>query len=372
MNDYRAKTMLADGGCGVLTIDLGALARNYRKLKETAAPASVAAVVKADAYGLGAGLVSERLYAEGCRHFFVAHFVEAVRLRPTLPVEATLLVLNGLMPGEEEHAADLGVTPVINCLEQAAAWATEAKVRGTRLKAAIQIDTGMSRLGLSEADVASLRADSLFAEAVEPILLMSHLACADTPAAPASAGQLAVMQRVAAHFPGLPVSLANSGGVFLGGDFHFALARPGIAVYGGAPVSDLANPMEPVVRIDIPVIQARTVPAGTAVGYGGTFVTTGETRLATLSGGYADGIPRHLSSRGALYYQGVRLPIAGRVSMDSLTVDASALPEGVLRLGTMVEFVGPSQSLEQVAADAGTISYEILTRLGRRYRRVYI
>lgn len=372
MNDYRANPMLADGGCGVLTIDLGALARNYASLSKAAAPGAVAAVVKADAYGLGAGLVSERLYGEGCRHFFVAHFVEAVRLRPTLPADATLFVLNGLMPGEEEYAATLGVTPVINCLEQAHAWAAEAKARGTRLKAAVQVDTGMSRLGLSEADAAEFSADAGLKDAIEPVLLMSHLACADTPANPASASQLAVMQRIAARFPGLPLSLANSAGVFLGGTFHFALSRPGIAVYGGAPVADVPNSMEPVVRIDIPVIQARTVPAGTAVGYGCTFVTTGETRLATLSGGYADGIPRHLSSRGAVYYQGVRLPIAGRVSMDSMTVDASALPEGALKLGTMVEFIGPHQTLEMVAEDAGTISYEILTRLGRRYRRIYV
>ncbi len=211
------------------------------------------------------------------------HFVEAVRLRPTLPADATLLVLNGLMPGEEEHAADLGVTPVINCLEQAVAWATEAKVRGNtpqgcdpdrhRHVSPRSVGGGCRVLAGGQ----PVRRGGRAHPAYEPSRLCRH---AGRSGERRPAGRHAAC---CSTLPGLPVSLANSGGVFLGGAFHFALARPGIAVYGGAPVSDVANPMEPVVRIDIPVIQARTVPAGTAVGYGGTFVTTGETRLATLS-----------------------------------------------------------------------------------------
>ncbi|ASY69676.1 Alanine racemase [Sinorhizobium fredii CCBAU 83666] len=169
----------------------------------------------------------------------------------------------------------------------------------------------------------------------------------------------------------LDVCFANSGGVFLGGDYHGVLTRPGIALYGGAPIAGRPNPMEPAVRLDVAVIQTRTVPAGTRVGYGGAHLTSAETRLATIAAGYADGLLRSLSDRGAVFYDGVRLPIVGRVSMDSITVDITTLPEGTLSLGSLVEVLGPHQSLEDVAEAAGTISYEILTSLGRRYERRY-
>src|SRR5690606_9050334 len=165
--------------------------------------------------------------------------------------------------------------------------------------------------------------------------------------------------------------LANSGGIFLGRDYHGVIVRPGIALYGGAPTAGVTNPMEPVVSLDVAVVQTRTVPAGTRVGYSATHATAGPARLATIAAGYADGLPRSLSGRGAAYCDGVRLPIVGRVSMDSITIDIATLPEGRLRLGSLVEIIGPHQSLEELARDAGTISYEILTSLGHRYRREY-
>ena len=356
---------------GVLTIDLAALAENYRRLCRLAAPTRIAAVVKADAYGLGAADIVPVLQAEGCRDFFVAHLVEAKRLKPHLASNARLFVLNGVLPGGEAACANLGVRPVLNSLEQIKAWSDLALARGVILEAALQADTGMSRLGLTARELEALASDMSALTGIRLVLIMSHLACADDPENVASPRQLAAMRAASKLFPGVPLSFANSGGVFLGVDYHGDLARPGVALYGAAPTSDTANPMQPVVRLDVRVIQTRTVPAGTAVGYGGTHVTTGETRIATLAAGYADGLPRSLGNTGAAWFNGTRLPILGRVSMDSLMIDATALPEGTLTPGTLVELIGPNQTLETIAADAGTISYEILTRLGQRYHRHY-
>jgi alanine racemase len=357
--------------CGRLTIDLAALVENYRMLCRTAAPTPVAAVVKADAYGLGAAQVVPALHSAGCRNFFVAHFIEAVRLKPFLPGDARLYVLNGLMPGSEGACADLGAIPVLNSADQAKVWSALALARGIELEAALQVDTGMARLGLSLPELQALAADPAGLAGLRLTLIMSHLACADQPDHAASPSQLAAMRTASALFPGVPVSFANSGGVFLGPDYRGDLARPGVALYGAAPTVAEVNPMHPVVRLDVRVIQTRTVPAGTAVGYGGSYVTPRETRIATLAAGYADGLPRSLGNRGAAWFKGTRLPIIGRVSMDSLMVDITALPEDALAPGTLVELIGPNQTLERVAADADTISYEILTRLGQRYHRHY-
>lgn len=359
------------GAAGLLTIDLGALAENYRLLSIEAAPAKAAAVVKADAYGLGAEKVVPVLLEAGCRDFFVAHFSEALKLRPLIPGDARLFVLNGLLPGDEETCADAGIIPVLNGVEQVARWKEEAAFREKALPAALQFDTGMSRLGLSMDEARALAADPHGLEGIALEILMSHLACADEQENPANGAQLGVMQEAATLFPGVPVSFANSGGLFLTGDFKGALCRPGIALYGGNPSPDMENPMKPVVSLDVAVVQTRSVPAGTAIGYGGTLVADKPMRLAVISAGYADGLPRSLSSRGAAYWNGIRLPIAGRVSMDSIILDITALPEGTLKLGDRVELIGTHQTLEQIATDADTISYEILTSLGARYRRVY-
>lgn len=359
------------GASGYLAIDLAALARNYERLAAEVAPARAAAVVKADAYGLGAARVAERLHAHGCRHFFVAQFVEALRLRPLLAADATVFVLNGLQPGNELACAREGIVPVINSLEQWRQWADAARTLARRLPAVLQFDTGMSRLGVPPEERAALAELVSGDSGVDVLFVMSHLACADDADSAQNGEQSAEMARVSAQFPQFPVCFANSGGIFLGKAYHGVLARPGIALYGGAPTAGRANPMEPVVRLDVAVVQTRTVPAGTRVGYGGSHVATGPTRLATIAAGYADGLPRSLSDRGAVYCDGVRLPIVGRVSMDSITIDVSALPEGRLKLGSLVEVLGPHQTLEDVARDAGTIAYEILTGLGHRYERQY-
>jgi len=357
-------------GAATLTIDLDALCRNYRTLRDAASPAAAAAVVKADAYGLGAERIAPALYREGCRDFFVAHLGEALTLRPLLAADARLYVLNGLQPGTEMLCADAGIIPVLNSLQQIANWSSLGLA--SPLPAALQVDSGMSRLGLSPAEARLLAAEPARLAGVRPLFLMSHLAHADQPAAQQNRDQLASWDGLRALFPDLRLSFANSGGVFLGPDFHGDLVRPGIALYGGVPSPLAGDTLSPVVRLDVPVIQTRTVPAGTLIGYGGDFVAPAEMRLATIAGGYADGLPRSVAGKGAVYHAGVRLPFVGRVSMDSVVVDASALPEGSLQLGSMVELIGPHQTIDQLADAADTIAYEILTSLGRRYHRVYL
>ncbi|OED01669.1 MULTISPECIES: alanine racemase [unclassified Rhizobium] len=370
--DSRApKLAIASGACGYLTIDLAALCRNYDKLSTIVAPARAAAVVKADSYGLGANQVSKALYERGCRHFFVAHFIEALRLRSQLPGDATIFVLNGLLPDNEVACADGGIVPVINSLEQLQQWSDVARFLQRRLPAVLQFDTGMSRLGIPPEERSAVAARLQTSDDIDILFIMSHLASADETDSRQNGDQLAEMCRVATEFPQYDVSFANSGGIFLGGDFHGVLARPGIALYGGAPTGGVANPMEAVVRLEVAVVQTRTVLEGARVGYGGVHVTKGRTRLATIAAGYADGLPRSLSDRGAVYYNGVRLPIVGRVSMDSTTIDISALPEGALSFGSMVEVLGDHQTVDDLARDAGLISYEILTSLGHRFHRQY-
>ena len=362
---------VAEGASGYLTIDLGALRRNYETLVSMLRPARCAAVVKADAYGLGATVVSRTLGDAGCRDFFVAQFVEAIRLKDTLPADARLYVLNGLQPGNEERCAADGIIPVLNSLPQLRRWSELARQVGRSLPAVLQVDSGMSRLGLSPEECSILSREMNEHAGLEFQFVMSHLACADEGGHLMNGEQLAEFERLSGLFPGIRICLANSGGIFLGGDFHHTLARPGIALYGGNPTVGAPNPMEPVVRLDVAVVQTRTVPTGTRIGYGGSHIADREMHLATIAAGYADGLPRALSGTGAVYHAGVRLPIVGRVSMDSIIIDVSALPKDTLTLGSLVEVVGEHQTLEAIAEAAGTISYEILTGLGHRYQRLY-
>lgn len=359
---------------GRLTVDLGALAANYRQLARRAAPARTAAVVKADAYGLGALKVAPALEAAGCEDFFVAHLSEALALRPALRPASRLYVLNGLQPGAEAACAAAGVTPVLNGLEQAWCWRDLAAALGRPLPAAVQVDSGMSRLGLSPAEVDRLADEPGFFAHVPAALVMSHLACSDEPGRASNDDQRRAFHALAGRLPPAPLSLANSGGVFLGAVFHGDLVRPGVALYGAAPSIGRPNPMAPAVRLHARVIQVREVAAGQGVGYGLTYARDAPGRIATVAVGYADGWPRSLSNRGAAFFGGVRLPIAGRVSMDSMTLDVTALARRGARLGLgdEVELLGPHQTLEEVAEQAGTIAYEILTNLGRRYRRDYL
>jgi len=352
---------------GILTIGVDAVAANWRSLAARVAPARSAAVVKADAYGLGAVPLVRPLYDAGCRDFFVVALSEAEALRPLLPSDATLYVLNGLLPGTAAAYGD-GILPVLNSLAQCRAWA-DAR-RGSR-PSVIQVDTGMSRLGLDVAEQQALAGDPGLLAATGACLIMSHLACADEPMKPASGEQLAAFRAARQRLPGLAGSLAASSGIFLGPDYHFDLCRPGASLYG-IETSPLAEGLRPVVDLRVRVAQLREIEAGAAVGYGYTFRASRTTRLATLATGYADGWWRRFSAgAGAAYLGDTRLPSVGRVSMDSFSVDVSALPEGALAEGDLLELIGPHQSVDGVARAAGTIGYEVLTSLGRRYHRVY-
>ncbi|MGF7154050.1 alanine racemase [Novosphingobium gossypii] len=353
-----------------LTIDLAALAGNYRLIREQVGPAAVGGVVKANGYGLGAVEVARTLIAEGCRHIFVALQGEAEALVPQLDGTAQVYILNGLLPGGEGPCAALGAVPVLNSLDQTERWAAQAASSGRRLPAVLQVDTGMSRMGFPADELDVLLARPALLERIDLRFVMSHLACADTPADAANAAQAARFAQIAARFPGVPRALDNSGGAFHPRG-HFDLVRAGIALYGGAP-NDRANPMQPVVTLEARIAQLRTIPAGTGVGYGLTFRTTRETRIATIPVGYADGWPRCLGNVGSAYVAGHRVAVAGRVSMDSMTLDVTDVPAEHLYPGAPVELLGPHQGIDAVAADAGTISYEILTQLSRRYERVYL
>jgi len=354
----------------LLTIDLTALAANYEMLCHQVAPAQVAGVIKADGYGLGAVRVAKTLVDQGCRHLFVAMLGEAKVVRPELPRDVSIYVLNGLMPGEEFECARIGAIPVLNSLDQVERWETLALARGRRLPGVLQVDTGMSRMGLPIDEVEALETSADLLTAIDLRLVMSHLACADEPAAPANTEQARRFEAIAARFPHVPRSLDNSGGAFLTRG-HFELVRMGIALYGGQ-MSQVANPMRPVVALEARIAQLRTIPAGAGVGYGLSHRAGCKTRIATISVGYADGWPRSLGNRGSAYLAGTRVPMVGRVSMDSITLDVTRVPDAHLYPGAPVELIGPHQSLDSVAADAGTISYEILTQLSSRYERAYI
>ena len=360
---------------GLLTIDLDAIAANYRLLRELAGPALCAAVVKADGYGLGAAAVARRLQREGCRHFFVAHLDEGAALRPCLEPERALYVLNGPMPGTCGAMLRHGLIPVLNSLDQVAEWQALSRSEGRTLAAVLQVDSGMSRFGLSPAEAEALAGDPSRLEGIVPVLLMSHLACADTPAHPANAEQRRRFEALAALLPDVRASLAASSGSFLGPEYRFGMIRPGAALYGVNPVPGRANSMHPVIRLQGRVVQLRWIPAGASVGYGARYVADTPRRIATVGVGYADGFLRASGGRGVATLSSgepTPLPIVGRISMDSLALDVTALGETALPPGTEIDLIGPSRSLDEAAEAAGTIGYEMLTALGGRYHRRYL
>ena len=363
--------MASAGYSSRLSIDLDAVRSNYRTIAARVAPARCGAVVKADAYGLGVAPVAAALGREGCPVFFVAQFCEAERLSGTFGPNTEVFILNGIDPGNEAACIAHGFIPVLNSHSQVAQWRAFARAIGRPLPAALQVDSGMSRLGLDEKAAAALVDDPEFPRDFDLRLLMTHLACADEPARAANGDQLARFRAIRTRFPGVPGSIANSGGAFLAAPFHADLARPGLALFGVEP-GPHADGLQPVVRLEARVLQIREIEAGTGVGYGLDHIAAARQRIATVAIGYGDGWPRSLGGVGAAWHRGVRLPILGRISMDSMAVGLDALPHGALQEGDFVELVGPSQSLAEVARDAGTIAYEILTRLGPRHARFYI
>ena len=359
---------------GLITIDLAALARNWCTLADLVAPSECGAVVKADAYGLGAARVIPALAAAGCTTFFVATPSEAVAARALAP-GARIFVLDGLLYGAAETFVQANAIPVLSSLDDIDEWGARARQLRKRLPAALQVDSGLHRLGLSGSDVGALAADPKRLANLDVRLVMSHLACADDPDHPHNARQRTAFNRRRAQLPDAPASLAASDGLMLGGSYHFDLVRPGYALYGGQAFKGGPTPVAPVVTVEARVLQVRTLKSGDTVGYSATWVAQRRTRLAIVAAGYADGVARALSAAtgkggGAVLVAGERAPIVGRVSMDLITVDVTDIESEVAR-GDLVTLVGPGATLESLGRAASTIGYEVLTRLGPRFARRY-
>lgn len=359
----------------VLTIDLVALKENWKTLRARSQAAECGAAVKGNAYGLGIAPVAHALWEAGCRSYFVARPKEGEELRALLP-DATIYVLDGLFAGQAEFYAKLNLCPSLISIEEAREWAGFGRIYGRKLPCALHVDTGINRLGFSQAEFEALLADRFVMDGLNVCLLMSHLACADDPPHPMNARQAEAFRAVRAKLPGVPASLANSSGIFLNGGFAHDLVRPGIAIYGGNPTPGAVNPMQAVAHLAGTVMQLRDVAPGETVGYSATWTAERPSRVAILGAGYKDGVPRALSSRVAegpaqVFINGHRCPVIGRISMDMMGVDVTALAPGSVTRGTRAELIGANILIDEAAGWAGTISYELLTRLGSRYARLY-
>lgn len=360
-----------DRATAVLTIDLGAVAANWRAIGGRSA-AEVAAVVKADSYGLGIAKVAPVLAGAGCRTFFVATIDEGIALRSLLPGAEAIYVLNGPLPGTGPDFAAHRLIPVLNSLDHVSLWSAFAAAEGAVMTAALHLDTGMSRLGLEPAHLRRLAAEPSLLAGIDVALVMSHMACADEDSHAKNAEQLAAFEALAPLLaPDRPRSLAASSTVFLGPDYHFDLVRPGYALYGGNPVPGRPNPMAPVLGLKGRILQVRDVDSPMTVGYGATHCVGGKGRIATVAVGYADGFFRSASNRGFGLIKGVRVPVVGRISMDLTTFDISAIAPDIAHPGAFIDLIGPGHDVDDLAAEAGTIGYEVMTALGSRALRVY-
>jgi len=355
---------------GLLTIDLRAIFDNYRALATKVMPSECAAVVKGDAYGCGIDQVTTTLWRAGCRTFFVAHLDEARRVRGVAP-ESVIYVLNGYTTGTGDAFAEVYARPVINSSVELAEWDQFVSTSGWRGGVGLHVDTGMNRLGLSLDETAAV-AMRVQSENHGLTLLMSHFACADTPQHPLNDQQIRQFREIRTLFRGIPGSLANSSGIFLDPSAYCDMVRPGAALYGINPTPGKPNPMKPVVTLQARVLQVRSVPKNAVVGYGATWTSIRNSRIAVVAAGYADGFLRAASeTQRDVFVAGQRCPIVGRVSMDLITVDVTDLPDNAVRRGTLVTMIGGELTADAVGTQAGTIGYEILSNLGGRYHRTW-
>lgn len=363
-----------------LTVDLAALTDNWRDMARRSGKSRTAAVVKADAYGLGLEDCGIALYEAGARDFFVAVVQEGVTLRAYAP-DARIFVLSGIWPGQEQLFFEHDLVPVLTSEEQLALWMAVVAEHGDH-PCALQVDTGFNRLGLSMQEALELADDVSRPASFSPVLVLSHLHSGDTPSAPSNKAQLESFQKVSAAFEGIDSSLSASAGIFLGEDYHFDLTRPGIALYGGEAIDGM-KPLRTVAKAEARIIQIRTAGTGDTVSYGATYQLTRPSRLAIVSVGYADGYLRSLSGSGVPlraggtqggfgFIAGHRIPVVGRITMDLTIFDVTDVPENEIKTGDYVELFGPNVPLDDVARAAGTIGYEVLTGLGLRHERRYI
>ncbi len=356
-----------------LTVNLAAIVANWQTLRARFTGHETAAVVKANGYGLGAVEVSTALEKAGCHTFFVATLGEALELRQALP-DVRILVLQGVLPGEEFAFAAHRLIPILNSTEQMARWKPVA-AEHIHAVSALHIDTAMARMGLQHDEFAALiKHDPTALEACRVSLIMSHFACAPDASHPLNAEQLKLFQSSLALAPGIPVSLTNSGGIYLPNAFHFHLARPGCSLYGIAPSESIANPMQQVAEWNAPILMTRVLEREQTAGYGATVTAAKGTRIATIATGYADGYLRHLSNKAVGYIGAHRVPLLGRVTMDMMCFDVTDVPESLLHEGAPLTLLGDRDGIrvDDVADAAGTIGYEILTRIGNRVQRIYV
>jgi alanine racemase len=360
----------AEQAGAILEIDLGSLVDNFRRLNDLCQGAECSALMKADAYGLGAPEVARALAAGGCETFFVAHLHEGMALRAHLP-DRRIFVLHGPMPATESDFNEHRLIPVLNSREQIDLWGRHARAAGG-LAAALHVDTGLNRLGLSATDVDAIADDPDLLAGVEIGLVLSHLACAEETEHPLNPAQRQSFERLRARLPAAPASLANSSGIFLGPEYHYDLVRPGVALYGVNPLPGQPNPMRQVVTLKGKILQVREIDRDEAVGYGAVYRAPGPRTIATVPVGYADGFLRSLGNKGMGVIAGVPVPMVGRISMDLITFDVTDAPAEATHPGALIELIGPDMPLSRVAELAGTIEYEILTALSARYHRRFV
>jgi alanine racemase len=361
-----ARRTLTAPPSALLSIDLAALRANFKTLKRLSGKADCGVAIKGGAYGIGLVEAARALWQAGCRHFFVARPQEGAELRAVLP-KALIYVLDGLYAGQAPYYTKHQLRPALVSADEIRDWAKQGKGQ----PCAIHVDTGINRAALPFNEFEKLAPK--LQQMVNVQLLMSHLACSDEPDHTMNQQQLKRFQKVRAHLPDVPASLVNSGGIFLGPDYAFDLTRAGIAMYGANPTPHRANPMRVVTTLKVRVLQVKTIAKGEHVGYSATWTAPRDTKIAIIAAGYRDGIPRKLSSGkgkpdAQVWIGGRTCPIIGRVSMDMMGVDVT--DAGRVRAGDYAEIFGPRISVDQTAASAETISYEVLTRLGNRYTRV--
>lgn len=366
----NALNTLGNRHLAVLKVDLEAIAHNFLFLQSQLPSARCSGVVKADAYGLGMTQISPALAKVGCTHFFVATLDEGFRLREAMP-EGDILVLGGILPGCEDEFIEHNLIPVLNDLGQIHLWNAHANKMGRKLPAVIHVDTGMWRLGLPPAEVLQLSNNLSVLDHLDLKLIMSHLACSDSPHHDKNWQQMNSFNQALSCLPKAPASLANSHGIFLGNDYHYNLVRPGRSLYGLGARFLHTDGLRQALQVYARVLQVSPIGKGQTIGYDSMYCVSKPTRIATISVGYADGYSRALSNHGRVYINGFEAPIVGRVSMDCITVDVGEVPENFAVPGAWAEIIGDHISADDVALSAGTTSREISSKFGTRFHRIY-
>ena len=354
-----------------LTVDLSSLAANWRLISSYIGNSECGAVVKADGYGVGAAEIAKCLQRAGCRHFFVASVNEGISLRKSIGGNSKIYVFNGL--GDKEAITEFdksSLVPVLNSIDDIFLWSRHAQAKGGR-SGVLNFDTGMNRLGFSPNEAINLASQTHFLDGIKIDFIMSHLACADEPENVMNTTQKSLFDEIRSKFPPLKSSLSNSAGIFLNKAFHYDLVRPGAALFGISAENYSAVKLRQVIGFKAKITQIRSVDSESGVGYGASVTVPANSRLATVAVGYADGYLRSLGNRGYGYAAGVKVPVVGRISMDLTTFDVTNVPAGQIGPGDDIELISPQHTIDELASEAGTIGYEILTSLGARYRRLY-